>query len=130
VEAPVADITIVGAGLLGARHLDRAADDVLRSARVVFATRNRALLRFRAGLDERAMSTHAIAASPTPAILSSSGRPGSGRAVEDFGSRQPLLRHGLWSLKAYRAGAFRVCVLPGKASDRRLERHDVTRFTR
>jgi precorrin-2 methylase len=42
--APVADITLVGAGLLGARHLSRAADDVLRSARVVFcSTYNRGI---------------------------------------------------------------------------------------
>lgn len=36
--APAADITIVGAGLLATRHLGPAADDVLRSARVVFCS--------------------------------------------------------------------------------------------
>jgi precorrin-2 methylase len=55
VEASVADITDVGAGLFGARHLGRAADDVLRSARVVFcSTYNRGIAAHVRALNPRA----------------------------------------------------------------------------
>jgi siroheme synthase len=38
VRSPPEDITIIGAGLLGARHLGQAAVDVLRTARLVFGS--------------------------------------------------------------------------------------------
>src|SRR5688500_16622476 len=38
VRLPSDDITIIGAGLMGARHLGQAAADVLRTARLVFCS--------------------------------------------------------------------------------------------